>query len=509
MKHRFDERNNELRKKAEKWLKDADFAGAEFADMDTKRLIAELKTHQAELEIQNQELRSTRNELEEERNRFAELFDQAPVGYVILDAEERILEVNRAGEVILDYEQKFLVGHPLEVFFSPAQWAMLREYHARVREVETEQTCQVRLETVFGWRDFRLHSRVIRQGDGPHRLLTAITDITELQTAQRKMEAALSESRRQHEEIKALMEQFRLVSESTNSAIFIYSVQGYRFVNSACEKITGYSKEELLEMELLSLVPEEDRGHFEEKLQGMMQTEEPSPPFEMRIINRNGKEVWLENTINRILDGGKPALLCTAVDITLRKKREEELTAQLEHRTAELMDALHHLEMEVKEREAFNNTRPETERDPQGLSQKLKDLQIAFNVILEKQSEDREIMEENIRANLKHRVFPEIERLKSARLDARARQSVETIEDRLHQIVSPLTAKLSSAKFGLTATEVKVADRVKEGRTNDEIADVLNMSVKTVEYHRNNIRKKLGIKNTRTNLYVHLNSLDQ
>ncbi len=509
MKQPFDERKNELRKKAERWLKDADARKTEFDDMDAKRLIAELKTHQAELEIQNEELRRIYAELEEERNRFAELFDHAPMGYVILDAKGRILDVNLAGVILLGIPKKYLTDHPFEDFFSQEHRAMLREYHARVREAHTEQACDVRLETAYGWKDFRLHSGVLTQGDRTHHLLTAITDITELQTARRKMEAALSESRRQRDEIKALMEQFRLVAESTNSAIFIYTEQGYRFVNSACEKITGYTKEELLEMQLLSLVPGKERGQFEEKIRRMLQTEEPPPPFEMRIINRKGKEVWLENTVNRIFDGGNPALLCTAVDITHRKKREDELSAQLEHRTEELVDALHQLEMEVKEREIFTNTLVETKRERKGLSEKLKDLQVAFNVILEKQSDDRKNMEENIRTNLKHRVFPEIEKLKNARLDTRARQSIETIEDRLHQIVSPLTAKLSSAKYGLTATEVKVADRVKEGRTNDEIADVLNMSVKTVEYHRNNIRKKLGIKHTKTNLYVQLNSLDE
>jgi DNA-binding CsgD family transcriptional regulator len=58
-----------------------------------------------------------------------------------------------------------------------------------------------------------------------------------------------------------------------------------------------------------------------------------------------------------------------------------------------------------------------------------------------------------------------------------------------------------------TPREIDVAALVREGKTSKEIADLLNVSVSAVDFHRKKIRKKLGLKNDKSNLRSHLLTL--
>jgi DNA-binding CsgD family transcriptional regulator len=78
------------------------------------------------------------------------------------------------------------------------------------------------------------------------------------------------------------------------------------------------------------------------------------------------------------------------------------------------------------------------------------------------------------------------------------------LESNLNDVVSPFIHKLSSKYVGLTPTEIQIANLVKEGKTTKEIAEILHSSDRTVEFHRKNIRKKIGLVNRKVNLRSHL-----
>jgi len=59
----------------------------------------------------------------------------------------------------------------------------------------------------------------------------------------------------------------------------------------------------------------------------------------------------------------------------------------------------------------------------------------------------------------------------------------------------------------LTPTEIKVITFIKEGRTTKEMAKLLNASARTVEVHRDHIRRKLKLNKRKANLRFHLLSL--
>jgi DNA-binding CsgD family transcriptional regulator len=69
------------------------------------------------------------------------------------------------------------------------------------------------------------------------------------------------------------------------------------------------------------------------------------------------------------------------------------------------------------------------------------------------------------------------------------------IKSNLEDIVAPFLRQLSLNFSDLTPSEIQVAGLVKDGKTTKEIADLLNSSTGAVNFHRNNIRKKLGLRN--------------
>ncbi len=76
----------------------------------------ELGVQQEELKSQNEELRLVQLELSRARDRYQELFDSAPIGYLILDRSFMIRETNLKAASLLGIPGKDLIGNPLSKF---------------------------------------------------------------------------------------------------------------------------------------------------------------------------------------------------------------------------------------------------------------------------------------------------------------------------------------------------------------------------------------------------------
>ena len=141
--------------------------------------------------------------------------------------------------------------------------------------------------------------------------------------------------------------------------------------------------------------------------------------------------------------------------------------------------------------------------------QSLEETNIAMKVLLKQREEDKLEPEKKVLNNVKDLVLPYIEMLKNPRLKAKDRMLVDIIESHLKDIISPLLQRFANAKILLTPQEMQVASLVKDGKTSKEIADVLNVSETTVNFHRKNLRVKFGLRNKRTNLRSYLMSISQ
>lgn len=130
----------------------------------------------------------------------------------------------------------------------------------------------------------------------------------------------------------------------------------------------------------------------------------------------------------------------------------------------------------------------------------LEEVNTALRVLLKIREQDRKELEENVLFNMKELVMPFLEKIKKIGLEERQNAYLSILESNLTDIISPFSRRLSLSYLKLTPTELEVANLVKYGETTKEVANVLNLSSRTVEFHRDNIRKKLGIKNKKINL---------
>jgi PAS domain S-box-containing protein len=114
---------------------------------ETLRLVHELQVHQIELEMQNEELRRTHSEVEIERERYADLYEFAPLGYLTLDWNGTIRQVNLNGTRLLGPERSRLVGTRLGWLLTDSSQLIFNDFLKRVfRPVPnfaTQETCEV------------------------------------------------------------------------------------------------------------------------------------------------------------------------------------------------------------------------------------------------------------------------------------------------------------------------------------------------------------------------------
>jgi DNA-binding CsgD family transcriptional regulator len=141
-------------------------------------------------------------------------------------------------------------------------------------------------------------------------------------------------------------------------------------------------------------------------------------------------------------------------------------------------------------------------------AERLEETNIALKVLLRQREEDRRHIEATVLANVERLVLPYLERLLQVNLPEKQRTLAEIIDTNIREITAPFLKSLSSLAIKLTPQELEVAGMVRNGRSSKEIADMLNLSVAGVDFHRKGLRRKLGLTHSAQNLRSYLLSLE-
>jgi PAS domain S-box-containing protein len=136
---------SDLRAKAEEVFNKNRPQVTEMSHEQTESLIHELGVHQIELEMQNEELRRTQLELEQSHQDYAELFDNAPVGYFVLNPEGVIKKVNLTAARMLQREKDRIENQPFRGFLVEFSSASFFSHLEKVKQTRTQKTVVLEL----------------------------------------------------------------------------------------------------------------------------------------------------------------------------------------------------------------------------------------------------------------------------------------------------------------------------------------------------------------------------
>ena len=286
-------------------------------------------------------------------------------------------------------------------------------------------------------------------------------------------------------ELQKSEQKYRLLVESTPDWVWICDIEGrHAFSNRAVEQILGYQVKEILGTSAFRLMHPKERQKVQKWFQNAKTKKMGWKGTVIRWRHKDKSIRFLETIAEPILnaEGNLSGFTGIDRDITARKKSEEALKkahAELKKRTNDL---------EIKRKS-------------------LEELNTAMKVLLGKREADKSKLEEYVLANVKRLIEPYVEKIKKTNLNTQQKALLSIVKSNLKEIISSFTHEVSIRYFNLTPTEIQVAKQIKHGHTTQKIAAFMNVSPRTVETHRKNIRKKIGLEGRRANLRSHLLSI--
>lgn len=176
-------------------------------------------------------------------------------------------------------------------------------------------------------------------------------------------------------------------------------------------------------------------------------------------------------------------------------------------RTHALSMANEELEREIAERTITEEMLRQREIELENEKASLQRANTALKVLLKRRTEDRTRIEKEVLYNIKKLVMPYLRKIRSTDLNERQQAYLGILESNLDELPLAFSRKLSLKHYNLTPAEIRVANLIRKGRTTREIAHALVLSKRTIDNHRQNIRKKLCIQNKRVNLRTYLLSI--
>jgi PAS domain S-box-containing protein len=426
--------------------------------MSSKPTYEELEQRVKKLEQEAFERRRVEEALLESEERFRTAFEDAATGIALMANDGYFMQVNQTLCRILGYSEEELLGKTWVEITEPDDRDGCFDWLKRVKAGE-QSAYEKRFIHKLGhsvW--VMVSSSLVR--DSQDRIRYYISLFQDI-TPRKQVEEAL----RQREE------RYREFVEGTDNLVTQVDSRGiFTFVNHTARKVFGLAPGACVGRSAFDFIHPDDREETRKAFTGWVRNKVSNVTFENRQVSRSGEVSHMLWTINFNYDdqGEISNINSIARDITEHKQMEKELRENTQH---------------------------------------LEKVNKALKSMLDHREVEKRAVEESMLINLKKFVFPYLEKMEEIKCGSECETYQNIIKTNLKDLVAPISKNLSSKYLDFTPTEIKISDLIRLGKRTKEISNILNMAPSSVSWYRKNIRKKLGLLNTKTNLGTYLNSL--
>ncbi len=443
---------------------------------DVRNLFEDLQIYQIELEKHSEKIQKTHTELQESEKRYRLLADNVSDAICIIDLDQFVFNyVSPSVESIFGYTVEEFVNLTVYDLLIPdsadhAMKILAREIEKNKFGRAKSQRLEVKIICKNGLTSWvEISARFLRDNK---KQVTSVLCVARDISERKKTENALKENQ----------EKFQSLYNNAPDMYFTVSPDGIIIsVNQFGADSLGYSIEELVGNPVWEIVYKDDLRIIQNQVAKIFNQKLQKKELEFRKIRKDGSILWVRERTRLILDENDIPIELWIIcrDVTIYKQAEDALN-----------NANKRLEEKVKERTA-----------------EIHEKNTALKVLLDQRGDDKKKLEETMMSNVKELLIPNLTRLKSGALSSKQQTALNVLEANLNEIISPFSNSLSSSFMKLTPTEIQVANFIKHGSSSKDIADSLYLSQRTVDTHRYNIRKKLGLSRKSINLRTYLSFL--
>jgi two-component system sensor histidine kinase/response regulator len=403
-----------------------------------------------------------------------EVFETIGVGIFITDLKGTLIEVNKNLTDMLGYRKNELLGkHLLDISQHHSPKFSFENPTPMINKILTEGSVKnheikyVKKDGSFFDGEVNIN---IWKDDGGNitNYIATLHDISERKSWEQKIE--------EKEEF------LRKIIHADPNLIFVKHRNGkYVEISEAVGELFGASSDYVIGKTDLELVNKRKLTIDEaKKLRSddmeVLDTGKHKFIEEESITQTDGKIKWFQTTkVPLVINNKADYVLGLAVDITLRKKN---------------IDLMIEKENELKTK-----------------NKNLEEMNTSLKVLIKQNANNHLEIERNLLSSIKILTEPYLEKLNKICSNSKQKNLVEIIKNNLNEVVSPFSNQLSNELSNLTSNEVRFSYLIKNGNSNKEIAVLIGVSPVTVCAHRRNIRKKLGITNSKKNLGTYLKSI--